>query len=137
MGEDAAMQAPSIRWVRLTLDCRDAEAMAAFYARLFGWEVVPHDGPGWVQVRDPADGVGLNLQADPTYAPPTWPEEPGVQAKMMHFEVLVDDVDAAVAVVLEAGGTQAPHQPADRNPSRLRVMLDPAGHPFCLFVAGE
>ena len=36
-----------------------------------------------------------------------------------------------------AGATVAPHQPPDRDESRLRVMLDPAGHPFCLFVAGE
>jgi hypothetical protein len=29
------------------------------------------------------------------------------------------------------------HQPADRDRTRLRIMLDPAGHPFCLFVDGE
>ena len=56
---------------------------------------------------------------------------------MMHFEVLVDDLEAAVGFVLERGGTQAPHQPADRDPRVLRIMLDPAGHPFCLFVEGE
>ena len=56
---------------------------------------------------------------------------------MMHFEVLVDDLDTAVRLVLEWGGKAAPHQPADRDRSRLRIMLDPAGHPFCLFVDGE
>ena len=59
------------------------------------------------------------------------------QAKMMHFEVLVDDLEAAVAVALTAGGSEVANQPPDRDPLRLRVMLDPAGHPFCLFVEGE
>lgn len=128
---------PSITWTTVTLDCSDAETLAAFYADVFGWEINARDGVGWVQVRDPNGGVGLNFQADDWYEPPTWPEEPGEQTKMLHFEILVDDVEAAVEVVLRVGGTEAPHQPSDRDRTRLRVMLDPAGHPFCLFVQGE
>lgn len=128
---------PSITWTTVTLDCSDAELLAAFYAVVFGWEINARDGVGWVQVRDPNGGVGLNFQADDRYEPPTWPEEPGEQTKMLHFEILVDDVEAAVEVVLHAGGTEAPHQSSDRDRTRLRVMLDPAGHPFCLFVHGE
>ena len=71
------------------------------------------------------------------YEPPVWPEQPGHQAKMMHLEVLVKDLEAAVQLVLECGGNEALHQPADRDRTRLRIMLDPAGHPFCLFVDGE
>jgi hypothetical protein len=56
---------------------------------------------------------------------------------MMHFEVLVDDLDAAVQLVLRIGGSQAVHQPLDRDSTRIRIVLDPAGHPFCLFVHGE
>ena len=56
---------------------------------------------------------------------------------MLHFEVQVQDLEAAVARALEVGGTEAPWQPPDRNRDRLRVMLDPAGHPLCLFVHGE
>jgi predicted enzyme related to lactoylglutathione lyase len=128
---------PSIRWVRVTLDCADTAELASFYSHLFGREISASDGAGWAQVRDPAGGVGLNFQADSSYEPPTWPEAPGAQMKMMHFEVLVDDLKAAVRLVQEAGGTEAPHQPQDRDQGRLRVMLDPAGHPFCLFVHGE
>jgi predicted enzyme related to lactoylglutathione lyase len=128
---------PSITWTTVTLDCSDAEALAAFYADLFGWKINTRDGAGWVQVRDPNGGVGLNLQADDRYEPPTWPEEPGAQTKMFHLEILVDDLEAAVEVALRAGGTEAQHQPSDRDRTRMRVMLDPAGHPFCLFVHGE
>jgi hypothetical protein len=51
---------------------------------------------------------------------------------MLHFEIQVDDVEAAVAFAVAAGARIAPWQPEDRDPSQLRVMLDPAGHPFCL-----
>lgn len=126
-----------IKWTTVTLDCSDAEALASFYADLFGWEISARDGAGWVQVRDPAGGVGLNFQAEDSYEQPTWPEEPGRQAKMMHLEILVEDLEAAVEQVLHGGGVEAAHQPSDRDRARLRVMLDPAGHPFCLFAPGE
>ncbi|MBA2281030.1 MAG: VOC family protein [Actinomycetota bacterium] len=126
-----------IRWTTVTLDCADAEALARFYAALVRWEITARDGAGWVQASDPHGGVGLNFQAEPSYEPPTWPEQTGRQAKMIHFELLVDDLGAAVDQVVRSGGREAPHQPPDRDPTRLRVMLDPAGHPFCLFVDGE
>lgn len=56
---------------------------------------------------------------------------------MLHLEVEVDDLDQAVAKAIEAGGAEAPWQPPDRNPQRIRIVLDPAGHPLCLFVHGE
>lgn len=127
----------SITWTTLTIDCSDAEALGSFYSGLFGWEITARDGAGWLQLRDPDGGVGLNVQAEDSYEPPIWPEEPGHQAKMMHFEVLVDDLDTAVQLVLRSGGTEASHQPPDRDQTRIRIMLDPAGHPLCLFVAGE
>jgi hypothetical protein len=49
---------------------------------------------------------------------------------MLHLELQVDDLDAAVAFAVEAGARVADHQPQDR----VRVMFDPAGHPFCLFL---
>jgi catechol 2,3-dioxygenase-like lactoylglutathione lyase family enzyme len=125
---------PPLRWTGVCLDCADAEEMAQFYGRLLGWEVGARDGAGWIAMRDPGGGTGLLFQAEDWYEPPTWPEEPGAQHKMLHLEIQVDDMEAAVAHVLAAGGREAPHQPADRAPDELRVMLDPAGHPFCLFV---
>ncbi len=133
----AGMSRPALRWTTVCIDCADADRLADFYCRLLGWQVTASDGPGWVQVGDPAGGVGLNFQSEEWYRPPTWPETPEEQTKMLHFEILVDDLDAAVAHATAAGATVAPHQPPDRDPGGLRVMLDPAGHPFCLFVEGE
>jgi catechol 2,3-dioxygenase-like lactoylglutathione lyase family enzyme len=124
----------SLRWTGVCIDCADADELADFYGRLLGWEVTSRDGEGWVAMRDPAGGTDLLFQAESWYRPPVWPEEPGAQAKVLHFEIKVDDLEAAVAHAVAAGGTIAEHQPADRAPDRLRIMLDPAGHPFCLYV---
>ena len=124
------------RWVGLAIDCGEAPPVARFYERLLGFEVRDL-GPRWAQLWDPAGGVHLNIQGEDSYERPTWPEKAGEQAKMMHFEVQVDDLEAAVATALEAGGTEAPWQPPDRNRERIRIMLDPAGHPLCLFLRGE
>jgi catechol 2,3-dioxygenase-like lactoylglutathione lyase family enzyme len=124
----------NLRWTGVCLDCADARELADFYARLLGWEIAAGDGVSWIQLRDPLSAVGLNIQAEEWYQPPVWPERPGALDKMMHFEIEVGDMESAVAHAVDAGATVASHQPADRDHSRLRIMLDPAGHPFCLFV---
>jgi len=129
--------AAMLRWTTVCIDCDDAERLADFYCQLLGWQITARDGHGWVQARDPAGGVGLNFQSEAWYRPPTWPENSHEQAKMLHFEIVAVDLEAAIAHAAAAGATIAPHQPPDRDESRIRVMLDPAGHPFCLFVAGE
>lgn len=132
-----AVTAASNRWVGVAIDCADAGIVARFYERLLGFEVRDFQPPHWAQLFDPAGGVHLNIQGESQYEPPVWPEQPGDQQKMMHFEVQVDDLDAAVATAIDAGGAEAPWQPPDRNRERIRVMLDPAGHPLCLFLSGE
>jgi predicted enzyme related to lactoylglutathione lyase len=121
------------------LDCADAEAMARFYGELFGWEVTRRDGPdtrrggvGWICMSGPRGGPTVSFQAEEWYEPPIWPETTGARSKMMHFEVGVPDVEAAVERVIRAGGRVAPSQPDDRDLTKLRIALDPAGHPFCL-----
>jgi catechol 2,3-dioxygenase-like lactoylglutathione lyase family enzyme len=125
---------PSLRWTGLCLDCADADELATFYARILGWEPAARDeGGSWIMLRPSQGDVTLSFQAEDWYRPPVWPEQPDEQSKMLHLEIEVDDVDAAVATVVAAGGRIAPNQPADRDPRQLRVMLDPAGHPFCLY----
>ena len=118
----------------ICLDCSDAQAMAAFYGRLLGWEPTFTE-PDWVLMRDPGGAVGLSFQADPAYVPPVWPERPGEQQKMMQLDIWVqpgtqEALAEAVARALEAGGRLA--EPQERDD--LRVILDPAGHPLCLFL---
>jgi catechol 2,3-dioxygenase-like lactoylglutathione lyase family enzyme len=125
------------RWVGLAIDCADVGPVARFYERLLGFEVREIAPPHWAQLFNPTGGVHLNIQGESWYRPPSWPEQSREQAKMMHFEVEVDDLEAAVATAIDAGGSEAPWQPPDRDRTRIRIVLDPAGHPLCLFVSGE
>lgn len=120
---------PSMRLATLCIDCADADVMADFYGRLLGWEVTARE-PGWVLMRDPDGGTGLSFQAEVSYRPPAWPERADAQDKMLHLDIQVDDLDAAVGHALAAGARLADHQPH----TRVRVLFDPAGHPFCLFL---
>ena len=125
---------PVLELTGVTLDCADAEEMAQFYGTLLGWAVPADHETRWIPLPNPTGGVALLFQAQEWYQPPIWPEQPGEQTKMMHFEIHVDDMEAAVAYAVEVGARIAPHQPPDRSQDQLRVMLDPAGHPFCLYA---
>jgi hypothetical protein len=48
----------------------------------------------------------------------------------LHLDLEVDDLDQAVAHAIEAGAELPEFQPQER----VRVMLDPDGHPFCLYL---
>ena len=120
---------PAISMRTLCIDCSDAHAMADFYGRLLGWEPTFTE-PDWVLMRDPAGGVGLSFQAEPNYLPPVWPQRVDEQRMMMHLDILVEDLEAATAFAVEAGARLADVQARDD----LRVLFDPSGHPFCLFL---
>jgi catechol 2,3-dioxygenase-like lactoylglutathione lyase family enzyme len=111
------------------LDAPDAQALARFYRDLLGWPL-GDDKPGWATIRTPDGGAGLSFQTEPRYRRPTWPAADGDQLMMAHLDIEVDDLDTAGAHALAVGATLAGHQPQDD----VRVYLDPAGHPFCLWV---
>jgi len=48
----------------------------------------------------------------------------------IHLDVEVRDLAAAVAWAQDQGAQLARFQPQED----VRVMLDPAGHPFCLYI---
>ena len=48
----------------------------------------------------------------------------------MHLDFGVIDLDAAVAYAVNAGARLAEFQPQED----VRVLFDPAGHPFCLYI---
>ncbi|WP_329083671.1 MULTISPECIES: VOC family protein [unclassified Streptosporangium] len=115
----------------VVLDAPDAQELARFYVRLLDWKITK-DEPGWVTIA-PAEGVTyLGFQTSPDYVRPVWPPADGSQQMMMHLDLEVGDLDGAVAHAVETGATVAAHQPQ----KDVRVLLDPAGHPFCLYVDG-
>jgi catechol 2,3-dioxygenase-like lactoylglutathione lyase family enzyme len=113
----------------VNLSAPDPRALADFYQALLGW-MRGADEPDWVILRPPGGGIGLAFQPEPDYRPPTWPARPGEQQMMAHLEIRVGDLAAAVTRAVQLGARLAEHQPQDD----VRVCLDPAGHPFCLWI---
>ena len=105
------------------IDCPDPRALAKFYGALLDWEV--GGSPDWATVRS-GSGENIDFQQVKDYTPPEWPNQRLPQ--QLHLDVMVDDLDAAEAAVLELGATKHDYQPG----KTFRVFLDPAGHPFCL-----
>ncbi|MFJ1967577.1 VOC family protein [Streptomyces sp. NPDC087903] len=120
---------PRFTLTATVLDAPDARALASFYGDLLDWPVRT-DEPDWVTLAPPAGGAGLSFQTEPLFAPPTWPARPGAQQMMTHLDIEVTDLAAAVERATALGASVADFQPQDD----VRVMLDPVGHPFCLWI---
>lgn len=119
-------------WMKLTatvLDAPDANELAAFYQRLLGWPKVTEE-PGWVTLRPDGGGTGLSFQTEDAYVRPVWPASGGDPQMMTHLDIEVTDLAAATEHAVAAGAVLAGYQPQEL----VRVLLDPAGHPFCLWV---
>jgi predicted enzyme related to lactoylglutathione lyase len=111
------------RMPSIVVDCPEPAVLARFYGTVLDWQVELDDG--WADIRAPY-GQCISFQQVEDYTPPVWPHQGTPQ--QMHLDVVVDDLDEAEKAVKELGATTAEHQPGET----FRVMLDPAGHPFCL-----
>lgn len=120
----------STTWWGAVLDAPNAPALAHFYARLLDWEVFDEDATGAAVAPSRDAGYFLGFQTEEHYVRPVWPAGPGEPQMSMHLDVEVDDLKQAVAHAVQCGAELAGHQPQDD----VRVMLDPAGHPFCLYL---
>ena len=120
-----------IKMYSFTADCKDPQKLAEFYAALLKWESLSID-EDWACVYAPGTNQGaypgILFQRNPEYKPPVWPAEPDTQQQMAHLDLAVNDLEQAVSYAVQCGALIADVQfSAD-----WRVMLDPAGHPFCL-----
>lgn len=108
----------------ISIDCADPAALAQFYRQVLDLEVL-FESEQFVALKGTA--VLLTFQRVADHQPPQWPE--GGVPKQLHLELAASDLDAEEARILGLGATKAEVQP---NPSGWRVLLDPAGHPFCI-----
>lgn len=116
-------------WFGTVLGTPDPPGLARFYSGLLGGEVDDKD-PGFVTFRLPEGSYYLGFQAEPDHEPPTWPAGPGDQQMQVHLDIGVSDVATAVSQAVALGATLADFQPQED----VRVLLDPAGHPFCVYL---
>jgi hypothetical protein len=131
----------------VVLDCDHPRQLAEFYRQFFGLSYREGDEPpppgepdprgeDWLVLRGAA-GSGLAFQRVENFESPTWPSGPRPQ--QLHLDTTVETKRALVEEhdrVLGLGGRllydrlEDPEEP-------LRVYADPAGHPFCIFVAPQ
>jgi glyoxalase superfamily protein len=123
--------------LQVVLDGPDVRALAEFYREMFGLTYRPGDerpdGQDWLVLRGGA--LQLAFQENPELRATTWPLA-DIPAQL-HLDTTVAspaDLDhqheRAVAM-----GAKLLHDRSDDPDEPLRVYADPAGHPFCIFVA--
>lgn len=106
----------------------DATAAEAFYRSVIGWQTADAGMPGMrytlLSVGDTAIAGLMDLPAEARTA--------GARPGWLGY-IAVDDVDARLAQLLQAGG--AVHHPAQDIPGvgRFATVADPQGAAFCLF----
>jgi catechol 2,3-dioxygenase-like lactoylglutathione lyase family enzyme len=125
---------PTDRWERhdwwgVVLEASDSRRLARFYSDLLGWPIYSQSDEG--AALDSGEGVAyLSFQDADPYVRPVWPPVEGQPQMTSHLDFEVTDLEASVAHALEVGAQLAEHQPQEN----VRVMLDPDGHPFCLYT---
>jgi predicted enzyme related to lactoylglutathione lyase len=107
------------------MDCADPSELAEFYGQVLGWDVTHYQDESAVIT----DGrTTIRFGRVDGYEPPNWPDP--AAPKRYHMDLDVDDVAGAAGRCLELGASKPGSQPGDGE--RWMVLLDPAGHPFCL-----
>lgn len=147
MAEQAGEAGPDVtgtavpRFRQVVLDTTDARGLAEFYRQLLGLAYRPGDevpdpaGDDWLVLR--GTGFGIAFQQVERLEPATWPEGPVPQ--QLHLDTTVPTAgelarqrDRALAL-----GATMLRDLSDDPDEPLYVFADPAGHPFCIFVAPD
>ena len=118
----------TIAWTDLTVG--DAPALRDFYASVVGWGFTPAPMSGGYEdyvMTAPGSGTGVagvcHARGGNADVPPQW---------LMY--VIVDDVDAAAARAVDAGGAIVT-APRPLSGGRFCVVRDPAGAVLALYQA--
>lgn len=113
----------------IVMDCGIGEArtLASFYHRLLGWEITHPAQNGTAAITSPEGNV-IAFQEVENYERPVWPWIKGKQGPMMHFDIIVEDLEIAILYAIQWGAKLVEEKFFEDS----RTLLDPAGHPFCL-----
>ena len=108
----------------ISVDCADVAPEAEFWAALLGWELAAKTEEYAMLVGPDGRRLGFGRVAD--HQPPSWPDQGG--RKQFHLDLGCTDLAAETERALGLGARLADPQPGET----WRVLIDPAGHPFCL-----
>lgn len=112
----------------IVLDSDDSEKLSDFYQKLLGWHKRRIDAEWIVVEQDDKNALHFFFQEVPEYQRPVWPATEGKQQQMQHLDFYVDDLQKGIEHAIACGAVVSEVQFSDI----WRVMLDPAGHPFCV-----
>jgi catechol 2,3-dioxygenase-like lactoylglutathione lyase family enzyme len=127
---------PFLQLTSITVSCPAPRELADFYALLLDAQVTASEpalpsepeGAGWAQLA--AGDLRVNFEYERHWTAPVWPAVTGRQTATQHLDIYVPDLPAATEWALACGARLAAERPQDD----VRVLFDPAGHPFCLFT---
>ena len=117
-------------WFGVVLDAPDARELRISTNGCWAGRSSTSRRGGWTSPLSADAGYNLAFATERHYARPVWPTVDGEPQMSLHLDIEVDDLEEAVAYAVEVGAEQADFQPQET----VRVMLDPAGHPFCLYT---
>lgn len=126
------------------LDTPDVRGLAEFYRELLGLQYRPGDEPpadgqpdeaDWLVLTDAQGHRKLAFQQVDQLTRTTWPRSD--VPMQMHLDLTVPDRDVLEEQHLRALdlGAELLLDRTDDPDEALYVYADPAGHPFCIFVA--
>lgn len=129
------------RLLQTVLDTPDVRGLAEFYRQLLGLRYRPGDedlaDPDWLVLVDEDGMRRLAIQEAVGMARSTWPDHAVPQ--QLHLDMTVPDPESLIRQrdrALSLGAAVLLDRFEDEE-EPLYVFADPAGHPFCIFVAGE
>ncbi|GAA0037272.1 VOC family protein [Brevibacterium metallidurans] len=106
----------------VTLDAPDAGPLGEFWSAVLGWPIVYSD-ENYAMLKGLSHALGIGTIPD--YKRPEWPDD---GHKQFHLDLAAEDIEQAVEKCVDLGATRAEPQPGET----WTVLLDPAGHPFCI-----
>lgn len=126
------------------IDTTDVRALAEFYRQLLGLQYRQGDEPpadsdaddaDWLVLVDPDGARQLAFQRVERLERTTWPTHD--VPMQMHLDLTVPSLDELRRhrERAESLGARLLLDRTDDSDEPLYVLADPAGHPFCIFVA--
>jgi catechol 2,3-dioxygenase-like lactoylglutathione lyase family enzyme len=108
-------------WHSAVVDCRDPEALAAFWCAVLGYEVVSRGDRQVDIAKDPGTFPGITFLRTPS---------PKRAKNRLHLDLNPADHEAEVERLVELGATRLDIGQGRNTP--WTVLADPEGNEFCI-----